>query len=84
MNGDPQSPWFVFRGNELLVFQDSGMVTRVPSGQEWAALGLPAEEPHEVGSLNGRAAWAVGIAADAEPPAGMAFQGMRRLWGALD
>ena len=87
MSGDPQSPWFVFRGNELLVFQQEGMSARVPTGAEWAALGLPAEEPQAVGTLNGRDAWAARIAdaaADAEPPEGMAFQGLRRLWGALD
>jgi NAD+ diphosphatase len=68
----------------LLVFQASEAAARVPTGQEWAALGLPAEEPLEVGSLDGHAAWAAGVAADTEPPAGMAFQGLRRLWGALD
>jgi NAD+ diphosphatase len=84
VNGDPQGPWFVFRGNELLVFLESGTGARIPTGDEWAALGLPAEEPHEVGSLGGRPAWAAGLLADAEPPEGMAFQGLRRLWGALD
>ena len=84
MSGGPQSPWFVFRGNELLVFQDSGLAARIPTGQEWAALGLPAEEPQAVGALNGRDAWATGVAAGTEPPGGMAFQGLRRLWGALD
>jgi len=84
VSGDPQSPWFVFRGNELLVFQDSGLAARIPTGQEWAALGLPAGEPQEIGSLDGRAAWAVGVAAEVHPPEGMAFQGLRRLWGALD
>lgn len=87
MSADPQSLWFVFRGSELLVFLEGvaeGTVARVPTGSEWAALDLPVEEPHEVGSLNGSAAWAVGVAAaGAEPPAGMAFQGLRRLWGAL-
>lgn len=84
MNGNPQDPWFVFRGNELLVFPESGTGARIPTGDEWAALGLPAEAAHEVGSLNGLPTWAAGLPADAEPPEGMAFQGLRRLWGALD
>ena len=85
MNGDLQSPWFVFRGNELLVFLKEGTAARIPTGDEWAALGLFAEEPQAVGALNGRDAWAARIAvADAEPPEGMAFQGLRRLWGVLD
>lgn len=85
MSEPSQSPWFVFRGNELLVFLKEGTAARVPTGDEWAALGLPAEEPQAVGTLNGREAWAARIVDDAaEPPAGMAFQGLRRLWGALD
>jgi NAD+ diphosphatase len=88
VSGDPQSPWFVFRGNDLLVFQHGETAARVPTGEEWAALGLPAGgEPQAVGTLNGSEAWAVGVADvvdDAEPPAGMAFQGLRRLWGVLD
>ena len=50
MSGDPQNPWFVFRGNELLVFLKDGTEARVPTGAEWAALGLPAEEPQAVGA----------------------------------
>ncbi len=85
MSGDPQSPWFVFQGNELLVFQQGETAARVPTGEEWAALGLPAGEPQAVGILNGSEAWAAGLLADdAEPPAGMVFQGLRRLWGVLD
>ncbi len=78
------SLWLAFRGVELLVFQEEGTAARVPTGEEWAALGLPAEEPHLVGSLGEAEAWGVGVPADAEPPAGMAFQGLRRLFGALD
>jgi NAD+ diphosphatase len=70
--------WFAFRGNELLVRMD-GTAARIPDGGEWASLGLPAGEPLAVGE-----AWAVGLPADAGPPEGMVFQGLRRLWGALD
>jgi hypothetical protein len=76
VSGDPQSPWFVFRGNDLLVFQHGETAARVPTGEEWAALGLPAGgEPQAVGTLNGSEAWAVAVAdgaSTAEPPAGMA------------
>jgi NAD+ diphosphatase len=85
VSADPRSPWFVFRGNELLVVLE-GTAARVPAGEEWAALGLPTEEPQTVGALDGREAWAARItedAAGAEPPEGMAFQGLRRLWGVL-
>jgi NAD+ diphosphatase len=79
--------WLAFRGSELLVFQEEGTAARVPTGEEWAALGLALEqtaEPHLAGSLGEREAWAAGLPADAEPPPGMAFQGLRRLFGALD
>jgi NAD+ diphosphatase len=83
---DPESLWFAFRGNELLVFQEEGTAARVPTGAEWAALGLALEqtaEPHLAGSLGASEAWAAGLPTDAEPPAGMVFQGLRRLFGAL-
>ena len=75
--------WFAFRGSELLVRLE-GAEARVPSGDEWAGLRLPTEEPHVVGDLAGTAVWAVALAVDADPPEGMTFQGLRRLWGALD
>jgi NAD+ diphosphatase len=73
--------WFAFRGGELLVRME-GTAARLPDGAEWAELGLPAGEPHSLDSLGG--SWAVGLPAEAEPPEGMVFQGLRRLWGALD
>lgn len=77
------SLWLAFRGIELLVFQEEGTAARVPTGEEWAALGLPAEEAHPVGILGDAEAWGVGVPADVQPPPGMAFQGLRRLFGAL-
>jgi NAD+ diphosphatase len=82
MSQDP-SWWFAFRGSELLVLQeDAG--ARLPSGREWAALGLAGDEPQAVGELAGIASYAVGLAEGAEPPEGTVFQGLRRLWGLLD
>ncbi|HEY4563181.1 MAG TPA: NAD(+) diphosphatase [Thermoanaerobaculia bacterium] len=80
----PESLWLAFRGSELLVFQEEGTAARVPTGDEWAALGLAVEEPQLAGSLGAAEAWTAGLPADAEPPPGMAFQGLRRLFGALD
>jgi len=77
--------WFAFRGGELLVIQE-GAAARVPAAAEWTALGLPAEEPLIAGSLEGAEAWTVGIPSEVaiELPEGLAFQGLRRLWGVLD
>jgi len=70
--------WFAFRGSELLVRME-GTAARVPEGEEWASLGLPAGNLQDLGG-----SWAVGLPDDAEPPAGMVFQGLRRLYGPLD
>jgi len=77
--------WFAFRGSELLVVQE-GAITRLPTAAEWAALDLPAGEPLLAGSLDGLEAWTVGILGEAavELQEGLAFQGLRRLWGVLD
>jgi NAD+ diphosphatase len=83
VSGEPQGSWFAFRGGELLV-RGEGEVLRVPDAAEWARLGLPADEPHALGLLDGAEAWAAGLPTDAEPPEGMAFLGLRRLWGVLD
>jgi NAD+ diphosphatase len=56
----------------------------VPAGPEWDALGLATDDPHAVGALGGAEAWAAGLRDGAEPPEGMAFQGLRRLFGVLD
>lgn len=83
MTGDPQSLWFVFRGTDLLVrLEENG--ARVPTGAEWAGLGLSEEDSQAVGAMGGMAAWAAGIAEGIEPPEGMIFEGLRRLWGRLD
>jgi NAD+ diphosphatase len=78
-----QSLWFIFRESELLVHVE-GSGARIPSSEEWANLGLAAEEPHAVGSLGEVACWAVGLSAETSAPEGMAFHGLRRLWGQLD
>lgn len=80
--------WYAFRGSELLVWQESA-AARVPQGLEWSELGLAGlvttpGEPHSVGEAGGELCWAVELVAEAEPPAGMAFQGLRRLWSVLD
>ena len=51
--GSPE-PLVRLPGNELLVFLKEGTAARVPTGAEWAALGLSAEEPQAAGALNGQ------------------------------
>jgi NAD+ diphosphatase len=84
VSGNPRSPWFAFQRSELLVIQE-GTTARVPVRSEWEALGLTAGEPLSVGTLEGAEAWAVEVVFPpaAELPEGLAFQGLRRLWGVL-
>lgn len=83
MSGDAPSLWFAYRGSELLVRAEATGV-RALSAEEWIGSGLTAEEPHAVGTLQELTCWAVGLTAESEPPAGMSFEGLRRLWGRLD
>jgi NAD+ diphosphatase len=74
--------WFAFRGSELLVRAEGPEAAM--REEEWRELGLPASEPLHVGELRGGVCYAVGLAAEAEPPPGLEFHGLRRLWGRLD
>ncbi len=84
MTGDPQGLWFVFRTGELLVFEE-GDGARVPRGAELpdSGLALTAGETHEVGTLEGAACFAAALTPEVEPPPGMAFHGLRKLWARL-
>jgi NAD+ diphosphatase len=83
VSGAPASCWFAFRNDELLVVSEADAV-RLPCGDEWEALGLAADPPIRAGALGGAEAWAAGLPADTSEPPGMAFLGLRRLWGTLD
>jgi NAD+ diphosphatase len=84
MSTKTDSSWlFGFRGSELLVHQE-GAAVRLPRAAEWDALGLPGEGAHPVGTLAGEESFALELPADSEPPEGMVFEGLRRLWGPLD
>jgi NAD+ diphosphatase len=72
-----------FRGNELLVHIE-GAAARLPRASEWETLGLGDGRMHLVGSLAGEAALAQELPTEIEPPEGMAFLGLRPLWGRLD
>ena len=74
--------WFVFRGSELLVRVED-RTARLPLPEELAGRVSLGDDRQPVGELVGEVCWAVELDAAAEPPEGMAFQGLRRLWSLL-
>ena len=71
---------FVFRAAELLVREDGTL----PDESHCDSLGLDPSHIHPVGLLDGAYYRAAYVAADATPPQGHAFSGLRRLWGRMD
>lgn len=78
--------WFIFRGSRLLVHLEDDHV-RLPYVFDVSAQGLPAEQQHYLGYLDSTErvyCYAAEVTEETEAPAGMAFQGLRRLYGCLD
>lgn len=75
--------WFVFRGRELLVWEE-GEALRLPLARGAAELALEPLRTLELEAVGGAPAWAAEAAAEWEPPAGMVFRGLRATWGLLD
>jgi NAD+ diphosphatase len=74
--GDEPGLWFAFRGRDLLV-GDQGTLPRGP---------VPPLAPVRVqrlGALRGEPCYAAELPADAEPPAGSQFRGLRELFAVL-
>jgi NAD+ diphosphatase len=92
-----EAHWFVFRGDELLVEMGPPVAPsddlRVKARPAWAR--LPLQKNHNwlgsgaartlyLGRLGGQQCWAAELPAQAEPPAGMAWAGLRALFSVLD
>ena len=75
--------WFAFQGDKLLVHLETDRVG-VPFLIDFAELGLPAASQHYLGRLDHRHCYAVELAEGDPPPAGMAFKGLRQVYGLLD
>jgi NAD+ diphosphatase len=89
--------WFVFCGDKLLVemgpLEKPSDDPRVRARPAWAR--LPLQKNHNwlgagpqrtlyLGRLGGTACWATELAADAAPPPGMSWEGLRPLFSVLD
>jgi NAD+ diphosphatase len=72
--------WFAVRGRELLIHAQGGIEAVAAP----AALGLEPHSIHYLGALGALNCWSVELAADTEPPPGMAFRDLRQLFGVLD
>jgi len=82
---DEQEPawWFVFAGNKLLVeSRDHGAGIPLLSGLDTRS--LRALRKQYLGTMNGHSCLCAECEADVRIPEGMAFQGLRKLYGALD
>ncbi len=73
--------WFLFRGSELLVAEERAVL---PVIDDASSLGLPAKRAQYLGRLDGAHCFTAAVPADAKPPPGWAFQGLRRLFQRLD
>jgi NAD+ diphosphatase len=73
---------FAFRGRDLLVLSDGDRLV-VPDAAAWSVFGLETVRENEL-MVAGTAAFAVELSADAQPPAGTAFENLRRVYFAAD
>lgn len=81
--------WFILRGFQLLVQLD-GEQAAWPCVADVAELGLSPVRQHYLGCLSGEMdgetanhCFAIEVAAETEPPAGMSFEGLRTLYGRM-
>ena len=75
--------WFVFSGTKLLV-ERTGEGLRIPLLNGLDTLPLRALRKQFLGTLNGRSCVTAECESDVQIPAQMEFQGLRKLYGALD
>ncbi len=75
--------WFAIQGNSLLVSGESSSLT-VPFLKDFSETGLHALTRNYLGLLGENPCYAVEVPEDASPPAGMAFEGLRQVYGRLD
>jgi NAD+ diphosphatase len=73
------SLWFLFRGRELLVTIEGGVLV----GSDPGAAGAAPLRRQFLGLLGARPCWAGELPADTQPPPGMTFQDLRWLYGRL-
>lgn len=74
---------FLFNGPKLLVDLSSGM-PGIPGLSVAEGLGLSLADSYRLGSLDGADCYALTVAGESEPPGGMAYLGLRKLFDVLN
>ena len=74
--------WFAFQGDKLLVQTDRTSLS-IPLLTDLKDLGLRFVRRNYMGHLDACHCYAVELAEETEPPAGMAFQGLRQVYGSI-
>jgi NAD+ diphosphatase len=75
--------WFAFLENKLLVHEKSPSV-EIPCLVHFDELGLNVLRQNYLGKLDGRDCYAVELPEGSVAPSGMAFEGLRKVYGRLD
>jgi NADH pyrophosphatase NudC (nudix superfamily) len=75
--------WFAFQGSKLLIYEGSSSIT-IPRLQEFEELGLKILRRNYLGRLDSTYCYAVELNEGTSPPPGMAFLGLRKVYGRLD
>jgi NAD+ diphosphatase len=75
--------WFAFLGNQLLVHLEPDSV-RVPFLSNFSDLGVPQNGANYLGELGGHSCFAVDLPEGTAAPQGMAFEGLRKIYGRMD
>ena len=75
--------WFIFQESKLLVYSNPESVT-VPFLIDPEELGLTANRQNYLGRIDDNRCYAAEVSEGTTPPAGMAFEGLRQVYGHLD
>lgn len=75
--------WFAFQGDSLLVLQRGSEVT-VPCLTDFDESGLTPLRRHYLGKLDTTYCFAAEVPEEVAPPSGMAFQGLREIYGRIE
>jgi len=75
--------WFAIQDDNVLVQQNSNGAT-IPQIVDFVELGLPVSRQHYLGRLDGCHCYAVEVTEGTAPPQGMAFEGLRKIYGRMN